>query len=257
MNKLTLTLTAVLLSFFASGQSQSELEKIADGIVSKAKLIYELEKAAWIANDTFLAQLGSDIRAVDSYVSYKTVDNTVCVFYTETDSVLAEFIFQGDTLIQSIYEKRPCTQVELRLIKIKRTVEEKIANKEIKKFKVEPNTKYNFVAVVLNDINYCYLINAVSDNTKTILGRDWKIELDSNFNIVTATCNHKTIQELPFNVTGVKAFYHTHVLDDYFSETEIATCMLYKNLLPTDQFMVMSEKYTSVWNNTTLTLTIK
>lgn len=256
MKKSTIALIAFLHSVLVFGQTKTELQIVANEIVAKAKVIYELEFVAWIANDTFLTKQTITKQVFDSYVTYKIDDKTICIFYNKSDTVLAEYVFQNFGLVKSIYNSRSCSPYELELIKIKRSVSDKIEKRKLKKFEVAANTTYNFVPVIIDSINICYLINAINDKTKVILGRDYKIILTKNYDIEEVTCNHKSIQYLPFNVEGINAFYHTHILNDYFSETELATTMLYKKYLPTDQFIIISNKYKSVWDSTKMSLTI-
>ncbi|MCC6371966.1 MAG: hypothetical protein IT236_13260 [Bacteroidia bacterium] len=257
MKKTFLTFTAVILNLLTFGQTESDLQNIATKTIEKAIIIYDLESAAWIANDSIMMKPNFEKKSIESYVSFKMGDRTICVFYSKSVTILAEFVFVNKKIIKSVYNKRAFTQDELSVVKIKRSVQSNIKDGTIKKFKIESGTTYNLIPIVIGNENFCYLINVVNSNTKTILGRDCTIKLDSNYNIIDTKYNHKSIQELPFKIEGIKAFYHTHVLDDFFSETEIATTMLYKNYLPTDQFIVMGKKYTSTWNSTTRILTIK
>jgi hypothetical protein len=257
MKKIILSFLAILHTAFSFGQSREELQKIADDIMSKATLIYELESAAWIATDTVMTRPGFNKKEIEGYVCYKANEITLCIFYNKENTVVAEASFSNGNHPQITYVKRPSAPVELDLITIKRTIIDKISKKQIKQFRIEPNTTYNLVPIIINNENYCYLINAISDTTKTILGRDCRIKLDNKGIATEVTYNHKSLQYLPFNVKDVQAFYHTHVLDNFFLETEIATTLLYKNYLPTDQFMVMGRKFTFTWNTTTMSLTIK
>jgi hypothetical protein len=257
LNKFLILLVFIFNILPVTAQEQDELKTKAEELVKKAKIIYTLEKTAWIAGDLIEENKGFDKTNLESYISYNTDNATICVFYSKTDSIFAEYTFSNfDTKPTEVFIRRKPNETEKELIKIKRAVRNKLANNEIKKAKKNEGTNFNLVPVIFNNVAICYLINAISNETKAILGCDYIITLDANLNLIDITGNHKSVQEIPFKIEA-KAFSHTHVLSHGFSETEIATLMLYKPYLKTKEFVVISKFYTSIWNNETNTLIIK
>lgn len=157
-----------------------------------------------------MAKISFDKTRIEGYLSYKNENTNICIFYNNTDSVLAELHIKDKLAPEVIYEKRPCNQMELRLININRSVKNAVANKTIKNFKMAKGTTYNYIPLIWGNENYCYMINAVSSESKIILGRDYKIKLDENYKITDARCNHKSIQDISLSSKNVTIMYHSH-----------------------------------------------
>lgn len=256
-NKL-LTITVILLTTFSLNvQAQNDLTKQAESILKRARLIYDLEKAAWLGGDLFADNNKLNKHNVESYITYKEDDYVICAFYSTTDSIIAEYTFTNlDSNHVSSFIPRSINAKETELIKIKRSIYSKFGTKEFKKVKKDPNTNFNLVPVIIDNIPTCYLINAINNKNKLILGNDYIIQFDNNYNVIKVAGNHKGVQEIPFDADG-EAFFHTHVICDTFFETEIATLMLYRPYIKIQEFIVISKTHTSTWNNDTFTLTIK
>jgi len=253
--KLLTFVTFLGLSNLTFGQDDPKV--LADKIMVKAKLIYELEKAAWTTGDLIAKTTDPNLSKVESYVSYKTDSAVHCVFYSKNDTILFDYSFKNiDKEPILTMTLRPADNNEITLIKIKRSIKSKLLNKELKQAKKDKNTTFNFIPIIIDNQPACYLLNAINDNSQMILGRDYLVQLDKDLNITDVKGNHKSTQFISFD-TPAKAFFHTHVKLDTFFETEIATLMLYKPYLKTIEFIVMTQKFTSNWSNATNTLTIK
>lgn len=247
----------IFLGFSNLTYGQDDTKVLADKIMVKAKLIYELEKAAWTSGDLIAKTTDPNLAKVESYVSYKTDSAVHCVFYSKNDTILFDYSFKTlDKEPNLLTALRPADNMEIALIKIKRSIKIKILNKELKQAKKDKRTTFNFVPTIIDNLPACYLLNAINDNSQMILGRDYLVQLDKDLNITNVIGNHKSTQFISFDIQA-KAFFHTHVKLDTFFETEIATLMLYKPYLKTTEFMVMTKKYTSNWSNATNTLTIQ
>lgn len=219
----------LIMYFFASFsvQAQDDLTTQAESIQKKARIIYELERAAWISSDLFADNRELNKENVESYIAYKQNDNLLCVFYSAADTILAEYTFSNsDPNPISSFALRQANAKEMELIKIKRTVYSKFGTKEFKRVKKDPNTNFNFVPVIIDNVRTCYLINAINSQSKLILGNDYIIQLDNNYNVTKVAGNHKGVQEIEYDIEA-KAFYHTHIISDTFFETEIATLMFF------------------------------
>jgi hypothetical protein len=118
-------------------------------------------------------------------------------------------------------------------------------------FKRYEKTNINVVPLISNGEKKVYILTAMDEKNTVIFGNDYVLKYDDANNLVSKKQLHKTLIPSKFgeyNGQQITEGYHTHVIDDLISPTDICTIMLYEKIAQWDEYVVVSKNYFSIWN---------
>jgi hypothetical protein len=85
-----------------------------------------------------------------------------------------------------------------------------------------------------------------------IIGNDYIINYDKNNAFKDKSKIHNSILQFPYTSengeNAIESTYHSHVVTDYISSTDICTLLLYRDYVEWKQHIVISQKEVSIFN---------
>jgi len=249
---------ALLVSSLTSYSQKLDKLDDKDEILHEARLLYRAEKASWHSTDHFLANLGSKIDLVRGYLSYVALDgNTYSIFYTENE--------KGDRAIVARYQYgNPVTQNfssldtldtrvsphENKLIDLRVKTFELISENPDDFFQFYENTAFNVIPIV-NDVQFnVYVLTGPKVNGQVLLGNDYFLTFNSKMKLKKMKKLHNSLIQIPYQgeYTKIKDTYHSHVVTDQITATDICTLLLYRDYVEWDTHIVIGKKFTSIFD---------
>lgn len=254
--KLTFVL-ATLLCFSSFAQDPA----VYNAIVEEGKMLYRNEVASWYGTDLFMEQLGHKRDQIGGYISYPDGEQTRCIFFNRAEniSVIASFTFDAD-----LSKKTAVTDTVLRKLN---TSEETLYQMRQKALEIVPedslflfynNTNYNFIPLVHNGERKVYILTAPQVDGLIVLGNDYLLTYDEQNNLKEKRKIHSTILVFETGDKNNVGAMHSHLSStgDYITATDICTLMLYARFAGWETHTVVGEKYISLWDCSTNSLTV-
>lgn len=247
-----LVLICICISLSAICQDNFQLVK--DSILAEAEKLYKSETASWFGTDIFMKEYMEDQNRIKGYFSYSENSDQICVFYDEADDpiVLGTILFKSNEKIVYDSACRKFNNLEKDYYLLR-----KKANQEIQSdtalFKHYRNTNLNLVPLIEENQKKVYVITGSSMNNVVFLGNDYLMTFDDNYKLLTKKKLHNSLIPLEYGtqkdsqeVGGV----HTHLpgFSDFITATDICTLRLYQYMTKWKQHIVVSERYTTMYN---------
>jgi len=243
---LTLTLT-----YFLLGQ---ETNKILD----EGKLLFRLEKASWYGTDDFLVRFPNKLDSIGGYLSYVNDKNQVINIFFKMGNTNHIFVrYQFD----SIPEAKPitidslnyvATQTEIDLITIRQDALQKISDNSDNFFTFYKNTSFNLIPLITKGERKVFILTGPQISNLVIIGNDYLLTYDNKNRFVKKEKIHQSMLQYPYKSDKsdykLETTYHSHVLSDCISSTDICTLLLYKDFVEWKQHYVISKKYVSIFD---------
>ncbi|WP_405384374.1 hypothetical protein [Maribacter sp. LLG6340-A2] len=248
------------LLFFLLTLSSSFLfaqKDVSEEILSEGKLLFRLEKGSWYGTDDILARFKNKKDSVGGYLSYETTENKInTIFLSRFDSnkILVRYEFDSlpkpspihiDTL------NHMATDLEKNLISIRQDARNKASSNEDKFFSFYEKTSLNFIPVISNNERNVFVLTGPQVSGIVLIGNDYKLSYNNENELIKKEKIHNSILEFPYKSEEMKttvSTYHSHVVTEYISSTDICTLLLYKDYVEWNQHIVMSEKEVSIFN---------
>ena len=251
--KQVLVWLCILVSTYAYSQNKKTEKIEREGI-----LLYRLEKGSWYGTDDMLERFASKKDSIGGYLSYETNAHTITTIFFNRynyDKILARYEF--DSLTKPVPRKidsinTVATATEKRLITIRQDAAKRAFANEDSFFKFYKNTALNFIPVIDKDGSRVYVVTGPKIPNVVLLGNDYKLDYNKKDEFVDKMKIHNSIIQLPYKSENkdepIVTTYHSHVVTDYISSTDICTLLLYKDFLQWDEHIVMSEKEVSIFD---------
>ena len=245
---LILALTCSSISF---GQ---ETEKILE----EGKLLYWLEKASWYGTDDFLARFPSKRDSIGGYLSYVNDKNHVINIFFAKDNpnhILVRYSFDSipdisPVTIDSL--NHVATQSEIDLIAIRQDAIQKISDNSDGFFTFYNNTSLNPIPIISKGKRKVFVLTGPQISNIVIIGNDYLMSYDNKNRFVKKEKIHESMLQFPYKSADpdntMQTTYHSHVLSDCISSTDICTLLLYKDFVEWKQHYVVSKKYVSIFD---------
>ena len=245
---LILALTCSSISF---GQ---ETEKILE----EGKLLYWLEKASWYGTDDFLARFPSKRDSIGGYLSYVNDKNHVINIFFAKDNpnhILVRYSFDSipdisPVTIDSL--NHVATQSEIDLIAIRQDAIQKISDNSDGFFTFYNNTSLNPIPIISKGKRKVFVLTGPQISNIVIIGNDYLMSYDNKNRFVKKEKIHESMLQFPYKSEDpdntMQTTYHSHVLSDCISSTDICTLLLYKDFVEWKQHYVVSKKYVSIFD---------
>lgn len=167
----TLVFFTAMLAFSAVGQRS--FERVQEKTMAEGMALYELEQAAWLASDVLKNSYPALLDSVKGYVSYHREYEIVCIFYSNADSILAEFGFDPflnpETAVVTTARRMP-TDHESQLIALREAAVKVLSNDT--GITWVPGTSLNPVPLVRGRKRQVYVLNSSLEND-LVLGNDY------------------------------------------------------------------------------------
>jgi hypothetical protein len=246
----SILLVCVLINF-SFGQ---ETEKI----LKEGKLLYRLEKASWNGTDDFLERFPSMRDSIGGYLSYVDENNYVINLFFKKDNIFRILIrYQFDSLPQtnpiSIDSlNHIATSSEIDLITIRQDAIEKISNNSDNFFTFYENTSLNPIPLIDKEGRKVFILTGPQISNLVVIGNDYLLTYDKKNQFIKKEKIHQSMLQYSYRSdkpeNKMESTYHSHILSDCISSTDICTLLLYKDFVEWKKHYVMSNKYVSIFD---------
>lgn len=243
----------MLLSGIVFGQN-----KKTDKILAEGKLLYRLEKSSWYGTDDFLERFPSKMDSTGGYISYETSENTITtIFFSRfnENDILVRYEFDyipGPRPISIDTLNLVATEYEKDLIAIRQDAMKRTYENTDDFFTFYQNTSFNFIPLIKDKERKVFVLTGPQVSGVVIIGNDYLLNYDRKNNFKNKSKIHNSLLQFPYqSVEGennIEHTYHSHVLTDYISSTDICTLLLYRDYIEWKQHIVISKKEVSIFN---------
>lgn len=251
--KNSLTLLFIFLNLTGFSQNRE-----TDKILEEGKLLFRAEKGAWYGTDDMLERYNAKKDSIGGYLSYETPDSKInTIFFSKYDSNDILIRYQFDSIPKQTPIKIEAlnlfaSEIEKDLIAIRQDAKEKAMENKDSLFSFYENTSLNFIPIIKNNKKKVFIITASRINGSLFLGNDYVLDYNSKNQLKSISKIHNTILQFQFKAEEdekvLESTFHSHILSDYISSTDICTLLLYKDLVEWKQHIVISEKKVSIFN---------
>jgi hypothetical protein len=256
---LTFILTLLSLTIFSQN---IDLEKKAQEITEEGKYLYRLEIAAWHGSDIFMESYKGEER-IGGYFSYIDNNTPKCLFFSrgENPKVLGVVSFGDIKVVETAtidFKQRDFKENEKHLYAIRRRALTEVQQDTVL-FKTYTNTSLNLIPVIRNGEKKVYVLTGPKVTDVVLFGNDYLMTFDEQDNLKEKIEIHRNLIPIEFkkgqNAVGAM---HSHLSEtgDFITPTDICTLMLYAKFAEWKLHIVMSQRYVSIWNCDTETLTL-
>jgi hypothetical protein len=252
MNRLILLLS--LISVTASFSQNKETERILE----EGKLLFRLEKGSWYGTDDMLARFETKKDSVGGYLSYETDNsqiNTIFFSKFESDKILVRYSFDSLPKVKPIKidtTNNIASELEKNLILIRQDAKDRASSNEDEFFTYYENTALNFIPVIKGNERNVFVLTGSQVSDLVLIGNDYKLSYDKKNKFDKKMKIHNSILQFPYN-SGDKEnkmveTFHSHIVTEYISSTDICTLLLYKNYVEWNKHIVMNKKEVSIFD---------
>lgn len=251
MRNLTISL---FLLFSATVFSQNaELNKIAQDITEKGKLLYRLELAAWYGMEIFKDNFQENER-IGGYFSYLESGTPKCiVFSKDSEPRVIGVVSFGDILIVETatieFKERDFKGLEKELYIIRMKALEEIRQDSL--FKSYTNTSLNIIPLIDKEAREVYALTASKQEDVILFGNDYLLTFDKDYNLTNKKELHTNLIPIEFSdkrKSNITVHYHSSNSDDFITPTDVCTLMLYAKYAGWKKHIVASQSYASIWD---------
>jgi hypothetical protein len=232
--------------------------KETDQILEEGKLLFRLEKGSWYGTDDMLARFETKKDSVGGYLSYETENNQInTIFFSRfnTDKILVRYSFDSlpkVTPIKIDTTNNVASDLEKSLILIRQDAKDRASSNEDEFFSYYENTALNFIPVIKEKERNVFVLTGPQVSGVVLIGNDYKLSYDKNNKFDEKMKIHNSILQFPYN-SGDKEnktveTFHSHIVTEYISSTDICTLLLYKNYVEWNKHIVMSKKEVSIFD---------
>jgi hypothetical protein len=241
----------LLLSISSFGQDKNK-------ILNEGKMLFRLEKASWYGTDDFLSRFPDKRDSIGGYFSYFGEDHSVVnIFYSKNDlsRILVRYYFDSIPQTFPFYidtANNKATISEMELISIREDALMRVRKNEGNSFTFYKNTSFNLIPLITRDERKVIIITGPQTTNTVIIGNDYLLKYNKHNKFKSMEKIHKSMLQYPFKSDKTEdklmTTFHSHVMSDLISPTDICTLLLYKEFVEWNQHIVLSEKYVSIFN---------
>lgn len=257
-----LVLIFTILSVHVLGQDDPTVA--AQPIVAEGKLLYKSEMSSWYGTDLFLEKY-KDRSAIGGYFSYQDQDLSKCIFFSRTERprVIGTISFDSTYNLQTAMvdlNERDFSTIEQDLYIIRKLALAEVNSDTL--FKVYENTSLNLIPLITGLEKKVYILTGPKNSGVVIFGNDYLLRFDADNKLLEKKQLHKNIIPVYYGEQedGKKAIgaMHSHLQEtgEFMTATDICTLLLYSKFADWEQHIVVSEKYTNIWNCISNTLIV-
>jgi hypothetical protein len=232
--------------------------KKTDRILEEGKLLYRLEKGSWYGTDDMLERFTTKRDSLGGYLSYEASDEKIIsIFFSRFDAnkILIRYQFDKipkpepisiDTLSQN------ATELEKSLIAIRQDARDRASKNLDSFFTYYENTSLNFIPLIKGNEKKVFVLTGPQLSGVVLIGNDYVLDYDKKNTFKNKSKIHNSILQFPYESENkespIETTYHSHVLTDFISSTDICTLLLYRDYVEWNQHIVISKKEVSIFN---------
>ena len=110
----------------------------------------------------------------------------------------------------------------------------------------------NFIPVITGKERNVFVLTGPQVSGIILIGNDYKLTYNKKNEFIKKEKIHNSILQFQYksgkDESPIETTFHSHIITDYFSSTDICTLLLYKDFLEWKQHIVIGEKYVSIFN---------
>ncbi len=247
----TIITVIVATTTFSFGQKTDE-------ILEEGRLLYRLEKASWYGTDVFLDKFSHKMNMVGGYLSYQNESNQIINIFFEKNNptrILARFEFDSfpqnnPTRIDTV--NQVATPTEIDLITIRQDATQQISQNEGGFFSFYENTSFNVIPLIHKGKKRVFILTGPKVSNVVIIGNDYLLTYNSKNKLAKKEKIHNSLLQYQYKSDDpenkLSSTFHSHILSDLITSTDICTLLLYKDYVEWKQHYVISEKYVSIFD---------
>lgn len=249
-----ITIIIILISSFVAFSQSDEVQKIEN----EGKLLYRMEMASWYATDYMFANLSYKTDSLGGYLSYENENNNITtIFYNRFDSLEVIIRFEFDSIpkpepISVVTTNSRATEKEEDLIMISIDTRNRAYSSENDFFKFYDKTGLNFIPLINENKRCVFVLTGPRESGYIIIGNDYKLEYNDENELIGKTKLHNSMIKIPYksDIEGdaAKWSFHTHIVTEYITSTDICTLLMYKEFVEWEQHIVMNDKQVSLFD---------
>jgi len=229
------------------GYSQTENRQVKlDSIIKEADLLYNYEKAAWVATD-LLMPMEKLRNNYGGYIVYHSNDTIYATIMDQTQRKrLARFTFvtsNMDSPISSNFKISELTEKEMNLFATKSIVISQLSNPKYE-IGIPEGYSPNLILFEEGEGYKLYIIMGTSESGIIPFGNDYLFHTDSTGDITSWQKFHSTLIPVQSTMSAgevLKSAMHSHLkTTPYITATDICTFRLYAPYTELNEFKVLS-----------------
>lgn len=244
-----------------------DLRAVEQEILQEGLALYQSERASWVATDLLMARK-PDMSGMGGYLSYVEGDSVRTAFFqkpAQAEPLYTRYIFSfAKNAIEPqtghLRAGRIATATEQKLYTVRQHVNEELYEHKIQgaPYGFPQKTRPNIALVEREGHLRAYILTGPQEGRVLPIGNDFVMEIGPDLQVRSVECLHKTYLalELPDGQT-VESSIHSHLpAHPYITATDICAMLLYKQIFPASQHIVMGSEYVSLFNIPQQELTI-
>jgi hypothetical protein len=261
MKRFIVTLALLLISINVSKagnklKSSEELKQIADSIMQEGFRLYYSELASWLGTDVMMENQHLLSDTVGGYFSYASDSRFNCIFINKSDppEVIFQVSFDSTFSFETVKidtSRRYMNFYESDLLKMRQKSQAAIESDTF--FKRHEYTTFNLIPVIDGDLRKVYVLTGHSLEGIIILGNDYEIIFDDEFEISQKNVIHDQLIVHKFDdntdsLGNPQDVWHIHKdgQSEFLSPTDFCTLLLYNKMAEWRNYYVYSRDYLSI-----------
>lgn len=248
-------LLLLLLAFYGYSYAQ---DKKTEKILNEGKLLFRLEKGSWYGTDDILVRFKTKLDSVGGYLSYETSEkkiNTIFFSRFDSDHILVRYEFDivpkpEPIRIDTLNQK--ASDLEKNLIAMRQDAMAKSHSNDDGFFTFYENTSLNFIPLINGKERTVFVLTGPQFSGFVLIGNDYKLYYNKKNELLKKEKIHNSMLQFPFTSENkespLTSTFHSHILSEYISSTDICTLLLYKDYVEWNQHTVISEKKVSIFD---------
>lgn len=227
-------------------------------ILEEGQLLYRLEKASWYGTDDFLVRFPDKRDSIGGYLSYIGDKNRVVnIFFSKNNHevILVRYSFDSIPVAEPLEidsVNRTASQREKDLIDMRQDAVKQVMQNKDDFFSFYKNTSLNFIPLISEKERKVFILTGPQISGVVIIGNDYVLTYDKKNKFKQREKIHSSILQFSYASEDpenkLTSTYHSHVLSDCISSTDICTLLLYKEFVEWKQHYVVSKKYVSIFD---------
>jgi hypothetical protein len=232
------------------------INSIRDSILNESLILYKSEKASWNATDYVEEHLSNISPQIGGYLSYASGNDEVCtIFFSRKDSskVLSRLKYTGvagkiPNKVES--EETEASALELSLIKLRQEAVWIVNSDNDHFFSFYEKSEFNFIPIKDKYGDRVFILTGTQNNDEVIFGNDYLLYFNNDLSLLKKEKLHSSIIRTPSKSPegNVEAVFHSHILNEFITSTDICTMLLYKDFNQWKSIYVMGKNYTSIFD---------
>ena len=231
--------------------AQRDIDVKMAAIEAEGRLLYRLERVAWLGTDLFRQNHPEKFEAeFGGYVALADGEDTKMVFFNraEIPQAIATYTYGPDLTDETVKEEvrtRRATDEENRLLSLR--VKAINHARQDTLFKVYENSNLNFVPLVYAGTPKVYVLSGPSVHHVVLFGNDYRVDFTADDEVTGATKLHNNIIPMHWDEDAepgqVTMHSHNETTGELPTVTDVCTLLLYGRYTPWKQHIILGPEH--------------